>query len=101
MTLHPRAMKVKRAEIELSQFLLDWAEQHELTWCEMARALTEQTQVCLKHILGLNATRKIEAKKLTKSRTRLASTGCLRVCQRQRKCESRLVLSVVRSIIST
>jgi hypothetical protein len=42
---------VKRAEVELSQFLLHWAERHGLTWCEMARALTEQTQVCLKYIL--------------------------------------------------
>ena len=44
-------MTVERAEVELSQFLLQWAEQHELTWCEMARALTEQIQMCLKYML--------------------------------------------------
>ena len=48
MKLHTRTMMVKGAEVELSQFLLDWAERHELTWCEMARALTEQTQMRLK-----------------------------------------------------
>jgi hypothetical protein len=51
MKLHPRTMMVKRAEVELSQFLLDWAERHELTSCEIARALTEQTRMCLKSIL--------------------------------------------------
>jgi hypothetical protein len=51
MKLHPRTMTVERAEVELSQFLLQWAEQHELTWCEMARALTEQIQMCLKYML--------------------------------------------------
>jgi len=51
MKLHPRTMIVKSAEVELSQFLLNWAERHGLTWCEMARALTEQIQMCLKYIL--------------------------------------------------
>jgi hypothetical protein len=51
MKLHPRTMMVKRAEVELSQFLRQWAERHELTWCEMARALTEQIQMCLKYML--------------------------------------------------
>jgi hypothetical protein len=51
MKLDPRAMMVKRAEVEFSQFLLQWAERHELTWCEMARALTEQIQMCLKYML--------------------------------------------------
>ena len=42
---------VKSAEVELTQFLRQWAERHELTWCEMARALTEQIQMCLKYML--------------------------------------------------
>ena len=44
-------MIVKSAEVELNLFLLQWAERYELTWCEMARALTEQIQMCLKYIL--------------------------------------------------
>jgi hypothetical protein len=44
-------MLVKSAQVELSQFLLQWGERNGLTWCEVARALTQQTQVCLKHIL--------------------------------------------------
>jgi len=51
MKLHPRPMMVKRAEVELSQFLLQWAERHGLTGCEMVRALTEQIQMCLKYML--------------------------------------------------
>ena len=51
MKLHPRTMTVKSAEVELTQFLRQWAERHELTWCEMARALTEQIQMCLKYML--------------------------------------------------
>ena len=51
MRLHSRTMSVKSAEVDLSQFLLQWAERNGLTCCEMARALTQQTQVCLKHIL--------------------------------------------------
>ena len=51
MRLHSRTMLVKSAEVELSQFLLQWAERNGLTWCEMARALTEQIQMCLKYML--------------------------------------------------
>ena len=51
MKLHPRTMTVTSAEVELTQFLRQWAARHELTWCEMARALTEQIQMCLKYML--------------------------------------------------
>ena len=51
MELHRRTMMVKGAELELKWFLLHWAERHDLTWCEIARALTEQTQTCLTFIL--------------------------------------------------
>ena len=51
MKLHRRTMIVKSAEVELNLFLLQWAERYELTWCEMARALTEQIQMCLKCML--------------------------------------------------
>lgn len=44
-------MVVKGAEVELKQFLLQWTERHDLTWSEIARALTEQTQMCLTFIL--------------------------------------------------
>ncbi len=49
--LHPRTLMMKRAEIELEDFLLRWAGRHDLTWCEIARALTERTQRCLTLIL--------------------------------------------------
>ena len=66
MKLHPRPMMVKRAEVELSQFLLQWAERHELTWCEMARALTEQIQMVPEvYAPSGNATRKIQTRKPT------------------------------------
>lgn len=34
--LDPRTMTVEAAEIELGTFLLDWAERHDLTRCEVA-----------------------------------------------------------------
>jgi len=51
LELHRRTMMVKGAELELRWFLLQWAERHDLTWCEIARVLTEQTQMCLMFIL--------------------------------------------------
>jgi hypothetical protein len=45
VTLHPRTMKVNRAESELEEFLT-WAEQHDLTWFEVARSLIELAQSC-------------------------------------------------------
>jgi hypothetical protein len=51
MRLHPITMMVKSAEAEPREFLVHWIERHEVTWCEMARALTEQIHVYLKYIL--------------------------------------------------
>lgn len=44
-------MRVNCAEFELEEFLLTWAERHDLTWCEVARLLTELAQRCLAYML--------------------------------------------------
>ena len=81
MKLHPRTMTVKRAEVELSQFLLQWAERHELTWCEMARAFTEQIQMCLKYMLRESTIRKIQTRKPTKIRLAAQSAWAWPSCK--------------------
>lgn len=41
MKLHPRTLKVQRAEAALRKALLDFQEEHDLTDIEMLRALSD------------------------------------------------------------
>ena len=49
--LHPRTMQVQRAGAALTQLLLDWQEEHDLTCIETATALTGQLDRQLKYAL--------------------------------------------------
>jgi hypothetical protein len=51
MNLHERTMRVSEAELELSQWLSDWSEAHELTFGEWVKILSGQLAGRAKYVI--------------------------------------------------
>ena len=75
VTLHPRTMKVNRAEIELEEFLLTWAEQHDLTWWNWRALSSSWPRGVSPTYCAPNATRTIPTRRLTRLEPSAASKG--------------------------
>lgn len=51
MQLHPRTMIVKAAQLELSGFMLDWQQKHDLTFGETFKILAEMMERDAKYMI--------------------------------------------------
>lgn len=50
-SIHPRYFTCTRAKLDLDDATIKIAEEHDLTWLELARMLIERSQQCLTYAL--------------------------------------------------